>query len=140
MREPATQPIGADAAARPERTWTRRFPATPDQVGQARRFLASLLSESPAATDAVACLSELVTNSVQHSRSRRPGGQFTVRATMHQGRLRAEVEDDGGPWAPHNHHDGQHGRGLLIVGSLARQWGIAGNPTSRTTWFEIDQP
>ena len=140
MREPATPLAGAAALTDvPPRTWSQTFPATPDQVRHARRFLASVLASSPAAPDALICLSELAANSVQHSRSRRPGGQFTVRATLHKSRLRAEVEDDGGPWEPPSHLDSQRGRGLLIVGCLAHQWGITADTTTRIVWFEIGQ-
>ena len=141
MREPATPPAGAATlTAAPPRTCSRSFPATPEQVRHARLFLASMLGDSPAAPDALACLSELATNSVQHSQSRRPGGQFTVRATKHQGRLRPEVEDEGGTWEPPSQHDGQRGRGLLIVGCLAHKWGITASATTRIVWFEIGQP
>ena len=57
------------------------------------------------------------------------------------GRLRIEVTDQGGPWAPRPDHDAGHGRGLLIVGRLAADWGITGDGlTSRTAWFELDCP
>jgi anti-sigma regulatory factor (Ser/Thr protein kinase) len=142
MREHARPPGGAGTlAAAPQHTWSRTFPATPEHVGRARRFLAGLLGDSPAAGDAQVCLSEVVTNAIQRSRSARPAGQFTVRATVRRGRLRAEVEDEGGPWAPSGERDGQHGRGLLIVGCLAHDWGITGGGgANRVVWFECDQP
>ncbi len=130
----------AAGAARPvPLTWTRVFPARPDQVGEARRFLALILDGLPAAEDAILCVSELVTNAVIHSRSRRPGGCFTVSAGIRPGdRLRIEVADQGGRWAQPVSTDGQHGRGLLIVGRLARTWGVTGDPgAGRTVWFEI---
>ena len=58
--------------------WSRSFPATPEQAGEARRFLAAILNGHPA-DDAILCLSELVTNATIHSRSRQPGGCLTVR-------------------------------------------------------------
>src|SRR5436309_16094947 len=58
---------------------SRTFPATPDQVREARSFLASVMGEQPATDAAVLCLSELVSNAILHSNSRRPGGTFTVR-------------------------------------------------------------
>jgi two-component sensor histidine kinase len=88
------------------------------------------------------CVSELATNAVLHSNSGQPGGSFIVRAAVHgDGRLRIEVTDQGGPWAPRPDHDAGHGRGLLIVGRLAANWGITGDGlTSRTAWFELDCP
>jgi len=136
MPEPATRetPVIAPHA------WSRSFPATPANVREARRFLASVLSACPAADDAVLCLSELVTNSITHSRSHQPGGHLTVRAEIRGDHLRVEVEDEGGPWAqPVRRRDGQHGRGLLIVAQLADDWGRNGDSaTGWTVWFQIN--
>ena len=64
-------------ATPPVRVWCRDFPARPEQVGQARKFLAAALVGCPMADDALLCLSELASNSVLHSASSRPGGAFT---------------------------------------------------------------
>ena len=118
---------------------SRTFPATPDQVREARRFLASVMGEQPATDAAVLCLSELVSNAILHSNSGRPGGTFTVRATMRMGLLRAEVEDGGGHWRPRRRRCCQHGRGLTIVGALATAWDVIGSGCGpRTVWFEMD--
>jgi serine/threonine-protein kinase RsbW len=130
----------ASAAATSPRTRTRSFRATTDQVREARRFLAQLLGDCPLAVDAVACLSELATNSVLHSNSRRPGGCFTVRASLRPAGLRVEVEDEGGPWGRRREPDDQCGRGFVIVGALSSDWSITGNETTRTAWFEMHQP
>lgn len=95
------------------------FPATADQVPVARRFLATILDGSALTGDAVLCLSEIATNALQHSNSARPGGTFSVRAGFRRGRLRVEVEDEGGRWEPRPASDWQRGRGLLIVAALA---------------------
>ena len=84
--------------AAPILTWSRDFPATPDQASGARQFLNVILAGHPAAEDASLCLSELATNAMLHSRSREPGGLFTVRALLHGSHLRVEVHDQGGPW------------------------------------------
>lgn len=129
-----------ETTAAPPIAWSRAFPATPAQAREARRFLSAILADSPAADDAVLCLSELAANAVAHSHSARPGGQFTVRVRSQAGRVRVEVCDEGGPWGrPVRRRDGQHGRGLLIVAALARAWGRAGDPaTGWIVWFEID--
>ena len=129
-------PGGAPAAGGP-RTCIRSFRARPDQVGEARRFLAQVLGDCPSAPDAVACLSELVTNSVLYSNSRRAKGRFIVRACPRPAGLRVEVEDEGGPWEQRQGHNDQRGRGLAIVDALATDWSVSGDGTSRTVWFEI---
>jgi anti-sigma regulatory factor (Ser/Thr protein kinase) len=120
-------------------TWSRTYPGCADQVRDARRFLAGVLAGRSIADDAALCLSELAANAVTHSNSRRPGGSFTVHVEIRQGDLvRVEVEDQGGSWTQSVCADGQHGRGLLIVGHLARNWGITGDShTGWTVWFEI---
>jgi serine/threonine-protein kinase RsbW len=118
-------------ATAPTQTWTREFPARPEQVGQARRFLALALEGCPVADDAVLCLSELAANSVLHSRSRTPGGTFTVCAEVRDGDyVRVEVRDEGGPW---NEHRGADGRphGLAIVRHLAAGERVANRPVYR---------
>ncbi|HET7243996.1 MAG TPA: ATP-binding protein [Streptosporangiaceae bacterium] len=125
------------AAAAPPVT-ARVFAGDAGQVRAARRFLAGLLDGCPAAGDAVLCVSELATNAVLHSRSGRPGGGFTVRATRQPGSARVEVTDEGGPWGHERDGDGQSGRGLLIVGELASRWGREDGAGRRTVWFELD--
>lgn len=84
----------------------------------------------------VAC--ELAANATIHSRSGN-GGHFTVRARLGEGCVRVEVHDQGGPWKQPAPAGDEHGRGLLIVASLARNWGITGDShTGWTVWFEID--
>jgi serine/threonine-protein kinase RsbW len=139
----------ADAArpvsGSPTVAWSRTFPGTPDQAGEARRFLAALLGGFPLADEAVACLGELVSNALTHSGSRRPGGTFTVRAELSPGGLRAAVEDNGGPWAPRpatGNPDAASGRGLMIVAALADEWDIAPKTAApaRTAWFVLRRP
>jgi anti-sigma regulatory factor (Ser/Thr protein kinase) len=136
------EPTARHATTTPPVVGARTFPAHPCQVGEARRFLAGVLDGCPVADDAVLCLSELASNAVLHSNSRQPGGSFTVRLEMHPGDgLRVEVADRGGPWTQPGRVNGEHGRGLLIVSRLARDWGISGNSrTGRTVWFVLPAP
>jgi serine/threonine-protein kinase RsbW len=130
-------PPGETAIAVPV-AWSRSFPADAAQAGEARRFLAAILDGSPAAGEAVLCLSELVTNAIVHSSSGRPGGAFTVAVQLSEGRLRVEVRDQGGPWSEREPGDGQHGRGLIIVSRLAGAWGRAGDGDAGwTVWFAM---
>ncbi len=69
--------------------WSRTFPAARDQAGEARRYLAALLGNHPAATDAITCLAELCANAPGRPRTRtrtqdrpgtlRPSGHHPVR-------------------------------------------------------------
>jgi serine/threonine-protein kinase RsbW len=112
----------------------------PEHVRQVRADARGLLAGCPAADEVILCLSELATNAVLHSNSRRPGGTFTVRIGSRPGAdVRIEVEDDGGPWlapAP----DPGSGRGLDIIGALAAEWGVAASPAGRTVWARFDWP
>jgi anti-sigma regulatory factor (Ser/Thr protein kinase) len=142
-RRPAAQspPGRRSPGSAPPVTCSRTFPATPSQIREARQFLTEVLDSSPLTTDALLCLSELVTNAIEHSRSARAGGRVTVRATKDAGIVRVEVEDEGGPWQPRTRDDPQRGRGLLIVGRLAHNWEISGDgTTSRTVSFELRCP
>jgi anti-sigma regulatory factor (Ser/Thr protein kinase) len=117
----------------------RAFAAQPLQVAHARLFVAGVLSGCSVSADIVLCVSELASNAVLHSNSRAPGGQFVVRAWISAvGRIRAEVEDRGGPWAPGTAEDEERGRGLIIVAALATRWGITGSEAGRVAWLEFD--
>jgi Histidine kinase-like ATPase domain len=122
-------------------TWSRDFPAVPPQAREARLFLAALLGGRRDADEAVLCLSELVGNACLHSRSREPGGRFTVQAQLRGEQLRVEVRDGGGPWGESRYPDDVHGRGLVIVSRLARRCGRGGNDRlGWRVWFEMDCP
>jgi anti-sigma regulatory factor (Ser/Thr protein kinase) len=125
--------------AAPLTTWSRTFPATPEQAREARRFLAAILAGQDV-PDASLCLSELVTNAIVHSHSSQPGGTFTVRAQLDGQRLRVEVCDQGGPWhTPSGPGEDENGRGLLIVGRLSSRWGCEGHSQHGwTAWYEMD--
>jgi len=128
-----------EATTAPPLVWSRAFPAIPVCAREARRFLSAILSGSPAADNAILCLSELVTNAIVHSRSRAPGGRFFVHVYRRENVLRVEVSDQGGPWAQAPPGaDGRGGRGLLIVARVARAWGRTGDESGRTIWFEME--
>jgi anti-sigma regulatory factor (Ser/Thr protein kinase) len=109
-----------------------------DQLSRMRRELRALLDGSPAADDVILCASELAANAVQHSRSGRPGGTFTIRVEISRGdHVRIAVDDDGGAWIEAG-SGYDRGRGLWIVTALARDWGIVTGPAGRTVWALLD--
>jgi anti-sigma regulatory factor (Ser/Thr protein kinase) len=78
-------------------TCTAAFPARPEAAGAARKWAARCLPGCPVADDAVLVLSEMLANSVRHSRSGLlPGGRVRVRIEVAAGAwVRIEVRDDG---------------------------------------------
>ena len=124
-----------------QQAYSQVFPARADRIRAARSFLAATLEGLPVADDAVLCLSELATNSVIHSDSRRPGGTFTVGVDVRPGdHVRIEVHDAGGTWTEDAHRDGRP-HGLDIVRTLAADSGIDGDAlTGWIVWARIDWP
>ena len=112
----------------------------PEQVRVARAFVRQVLGCGHPGTERVMLLtSELVTNSVNHSNSRRAGGSITVTVRTTADRVRVEVQDDGGPTAPTLCCDGdlaETGRGLRLVQAYSLRWDYHQNATGTLTWFE----
>jgi hypothetical protein len=131
---------GSAALAVPSRSCERTFPARPEQVGVARRFVGGLLAGAPVADDAVLCVSELAGNCVSHSVSGYSGGTFTVRVELHDGDyVWLEVADEGGPWLPSAPDGRVHG--LEIVRRLASESGVVGSVfTGWEAWARLDWP
>jgi anti-sigma regulatory factor (Ser/Thr protein kinase) len=91
-------------------------------------------------------VSELVTNSVLHSRSRRPGGTVTVAVCAGPTSVLIQVRDDGGPAEPQlpaarrgaeGTAGAEHGYGLLLVDALAETWGTSATTDGRVTWCRL---
>lgn len=87
--------------------------------------------------DASLCLSELVTNAIQHS----PGAddeELLLTVEVGASALRVEVSDPGVDFEPGEPSEGdERGWGLFIVDRIATRWGV--DRAERTTvWFEID--
>ncbi len=118
---------------------SRVFAARPSQVVEARAFLGRVLHGCPRVCDAQVICSELVTNSVRHSRSALLGGRVTVRAEVREHEYTwLEVEDQGGNWASSGDSDG--GRGLEVVAALSDYWDIRGDEARRMVCARLDWP
>jgi anti-sigma regulatory factor (Ser/Thr protein kinase) len=120
----------------------RVLPGTPQAVGAARQIARDLLGdEHPATQTAMLLLSELVTNSVLHSKSGEPGGSVTVALCSGPAGILIQVRDDGGPTEPRvgvvTADGAEHGYGLLLVDAMAERWGTISSPDGRVTWCRV---
>jgi two-component sensor histidine kinase len=102
--------------------------------------VAGTLGSCPASEDAALILSELMTNSIIHSASGGSGGSVSVAVNHRAGGILLAVTDQGGPWVADAREDDLSGHGLVIVGSLAHAWGVAGDDSGRTVWAELACP
>lgn len=114
----------------------------PEQVSAARAFVRQVLGSShPGAERAALLTSELVTNSVLHSDSRRPGNTITVTLTGITDGIRVEVLDAGGASVPSlariDDEVTDHGLGLRLVSDLSARWGYHRDGAGLVTWFEV---
>jgi anti-sigma regulatory factor (Ser/Thr protein kinase) len=120
--------------------WSRRFPETASSVSKARQFVAeSLTPVVPEVCETAALLvSELATNAVVHAESE---FAVTVVYPTPSGRVRVEVADGDGtrPAPTRPPPNVPHGRGLLLVASLADEWGVqeARRRAGKSIWFEL---
>ena len=100
-------------------TQTCTLPGLPEAARAAREFTTACLPGCPSVYEAMLCVSELVANAIEHSRSGLPGGTIEVRIAVAAGEwLRVEVQDAGplasavpaqrGPFD-------ERGRGLALV-------------------------
>ncbi|WP_214103873.1 ATP-binding protein [Acrocarpospora catenulata] len=114
----------------------------PESVHEARHFVRRLLGDGFPRLDDIALLtSELVTNSIRHSRSGN-GGQITVAVAEGPGFIHVDVIDEGSEedkW-PCVSPDpfGEGGRGLVLVAAMARAWSYADDEAGRVVWFVMD--
>ncbi|GAB3148751.1 ATP-binding protein [Microbispora hainanensis] len=115
---------------------SRHFLGRPASVTEARRFITGTLGAWPVVEQAELIVSELATNAVRHTASARFGGKFIVSIQAEPDQVWLGVADEGGPGLPRlvRPSDDEGGRGLLLVASLADNWGVYGNQAGRTVW------
>ena len=121
------------------------IPGRPEQVQAARLFTDLVLSAHGRGDDGVASLlvSELVTNSLRHGRSGRPGGTVAILVVITSDEVLIGVTDDGGTSEPvlqsadEDDGEAESGRGLHLVDQLAARWGHYRHGNQLTTWFQL---
>ncbi|MFC7386329.1 ATP-binding protein [Sphaerisporangium rhizosphaerae] len=123
------------------RAATVNLVGTRTSVRRARQFTQDLLGEDhPAVDDAVLAVSELVTNSLRHSRSGEVGGTVTLTIRWSDTAIRIEVTDEGSSTnAPRvrDEPEAEGGRGLQIISALAKEWGTSHHGPNVTLWCDI---
>jgi anti-sigma regulatory factor (Ser/Thr protein kinase) len=136
-----TEVEAATQAGLGARTAALRLPAAPTAPGQARAFLRRELREWGLDGDlldtAQLCLSEVVTNAVNHAHT-----VADVRLSLLDGVLTVLVRDRGGDGEvlePQRHEDplAVYGRGLMLVDALADRWGSERDADGTTVWFAM---
>lgn len=132
---------GAGTGAR-ERRGSWRLPHRPEAAGQAREICAAFLRDGQVdrhtADQVLLVVSELVTNAVEHAR---PPLTLSLRHDSAARHVRVEVTDGGpagrhGEWAA-SCSDGEHGRGLHIIGLVTAAHGDRRAPDGAIHWADL---
>lgn len=127
---------------------TMAVPYGPMGVGLARRRMRAELQESGAddtvVDDALLILSELLSNSCRHASPLPPDDSVRADWTRaRDGRLTISVTDGGGPTRPlpaTPSMTAHGGRGLSIITSLARDWGVEDRGEGGVTVWAVIAP
>jgi anti-sigma regulatory factor (Ser/Thr protein kinase) len=129
-----------------------RFPRAPESVAMARETIRKALADwglSALADDVVLCVSEAVTNSIQHARA--PFRSVTLTGWYTGETVHVEVIDGDRhrpkrsvppeaavvPW-PGQPRLRDRGRGIFLISQLSTRWGVARRPPGKRVWFEFD--
>ncbi|GAA4506971.1 hypothetical protein GCM10023096_05940 [Nonomuraea ferruginea] len=128
-----------------------RFPGRSEILSDVRIYVARwLVVALPEAADDGEMLdnvrllaTELAGNAIKHTISGRwSKGSFRVRMRLGAGWVRVEVTDQGWWSGPRLRDDpeGSGGRGLHILGAVAKKWGVKRRWLGRAVWFELPVP
>ncbi|MFF9000563.1 SpoIIE family protein phosphatase [Streptomyces achromogenes] len=142
----AAIPAQRDSESQPDAARGRAtLPGSPLAPGSARALVRAALAEAPGvparlADDAMAVVSELVTNAVVHAGTDvhvewrlEETGAFVVEVSdRHPSRA---PRDAGGGEAPYD--TPEYGRGLRLVATLAESWGVTYRAGAKTVWARL---
>lgn len=133
----------------PNREWFKmlELAAQPDAVPWARRHTRDVLRQwgvsGPPADDTELAVAELVTNAVAATQGLAPDHPPRCLTLTLQCRPAAVVVavSDANPSLPHpvgaTAPDAEHGRGLLLVASVAKEWGARPTTPGKCVWCVI---
>jgi anti-sigma regulatory factor (Ser/Thr protein kinase) len=120
--------------------WGRAFPGLPEQVAEARHFVAGLLREWGRVDEAALIVGELAANAVCHTLSGKAGGWFLVVVGFGADFVRIEVIDQGSDGVPMMRDISpleEGGRGLMLVAACAKDWGAKTLPQGSSVWADL---
>ncbi|MFI6288947.1 SpoIIE family protein phosphatase [Streptomyces sp. NPDC051018] len=109
----------------------------PGEAARARRLVAAQLRRW--GLEAVGATVELLVGEVVANAVRHAGGDRAELRLVRSTTLLCEVSDDDHtlPVLRESGPDDECGRGLRVVGSLAREWGASRTAGGKTVWFEV---
>lgn len=124
-----------------------KLPVQTEAVAAARHCVGSLqrVLDVPALENVQLLVSELVTNSLRHSKMHAEGC-VEIRVEAAPRRIRVEVRDSGEGFQPAPAParlpgaDETHGWGLYLVSRLAQRWGVERDGAYTDVWFELGDP
>lgn len=135
--------------------WARNFDGLPELVSEVRCFARQVVGDGAGADLVELVVSELASNAIRHSDSRRPAGTFTLHIGVFVDRWVVRVDDEGGPSEPYIctrpaiekvedldecGDEMETGHGLAVVEAIASKWGVFGDERARAVWAEIQIP
>ncbi|MYR94163.1 ATP-binding protein [Streptomyces sp. SID4937] len=122
------------------RAWDISFPAEPKELAGLRRVIRlhlALWGLADTVRDAQLCVTELVTNVMQHVGVGTPA---RLAVSMSGSRLRLEVSDPETRALPTRGpvtEGSERGRGLMLVEGVAERWGVVLRGDPKGTWCEL---
>ncbi|MEO3798584.1 ATP-binding protein [Nonomuraea sp. B1E8] len=138
-RHPRTLPLRVCAGHGWRRQASWLFPPVVASVPQARHSVGAQARQwgfADESTTAELLVSEVLANALAHTEE-----PVRVRMSEGDGALRLEVEEHGAatplPPARLSGPDEESGRGLFLLETLSREWGVDGTRTGKVVWFEV---
>ena len=115
------------------RSHHQQLPPTPQSASRAREFIRAHTGD-----DDVALLltSELVTNAVLHART-----ELVLGVAVDGDTVLVTVGDHSTdePVRPPTDHTRTSGRGMMLVESMARNWGVEQTDAGKVVWFTVER-